>query len=1128
MGKAFLKNTADLLQKKHKRKQWQKIMISLSLVVALLTSCLLIHPAITMSRQATCGQEEHTHTEKCYEKKLICNKEEQSISESSETEGEESVEAHTHSDACYENVLICGKQEHTHSEACYPKEEEKKEEVAANTEEEKSEDKDVKSEDQEDKAEEKTEDTEKAEARTLKVDQADYTVEVDCPSEANIPKDAKLKVREIKKDSDEYQDYYEKAMKAVASGDETDISFARFFDISFEVDGKEIEPEAKVEVKITYDDKVEVPEKGKVKSVHFGNKTEVLDVKTNEKNGKMDEVKFDADSFSVYAIVGTETSIDGELTFPAEDQTFTAFITGYNISVNVPAKSFKDEVSLKAIEQSWADLASDVQNQLKEQGVSEENSQSLDLHFEDMYGKEIEPANKVSVKFTIKDENVVSAANSDESTVDVYHVEETKDEGGEVKEVEVKQVASTDDEKVVAYNEEQATAEFETDRFSTFTITWNNSNPLTVHLGYVNSNGQFVEFEDTYQVNSQNITRKTQLSDFVSSYSVDSGNNDNNTIIGIYTENPGAAQNKYDVSNYIGVSNDKWYLYSKYSSSRPIVSNLTDLYVVYDSDTSNYAAVYYIRLDGQAQPEYHNGESADGYPSSAYSKGILADSNGSKIINAANVLGENPQWIYKDGQDLTSYTLLQPTQEDMFNAIKAQGNSFTDNQGNRIDLSQYETATAFFTDYEVQWYVIKLHSSGTYYVNNDYTGKERNSSKIQYYKPTTYKYSGLWHIDGVLVKKDSVWLRYRSNIDANDSISSLSNTLIIDTSYARNTKTTVQGTWSNNTRVAAPPRRNDGFVFLHWNTERDDSGTTYNIGDDINLPNDVTLYAIWVEPTLTVTKTFSGVDALPYNFQVQIFEGTGESGTLFRTLSLADATASRDSNNNITGYTWRLTASDGVMFGRNYYAHEFNSDVEGYTLTPATTYGGGNTEYVTVQQINLNQNTVAINNVYEVAKIDITIKKTDTNGVSLSGATFRLTKGHEAATADSGIDATGNLIEGTDDAGNGNGIYSVMGLPDGTYTLTEVSAPAGYIILTEPLQFTVSKGTVTKVDGTDTSNMMTIDGTTVSVKNTAGQALPNTGGSGTMIYTLGGLLLIMGVALMYGFGLRRRRERRLN
>ena len=395
MGKAFLKNTADLLQKKHKRKQWQKIMISLSLVVALLTSCLLIHPAITMSRQATCGQEEHTHTEKCYEKKLICNKEEQSISESSETEGEESVEAHTHSDACYENVLICGKQEHTHSEACYPKEEEKKEEVAANTEEEKSEDKDVKSEDQEDKAEEKTEDTEKAEARTLKVDQADYTVEVDCPAEANIPKDAKLNVREIKTGTAEYNGYYEKAQKAVASGDETDISFARFFDISFEVDGKEIEPEAKVEVKITYDDKVEVPEKGKVKSVHFGNKTEVLDVKTNEKNGKMDEVKFDADSFSVYAIVGTEKgteNVNKPLEFDGKDYKITLT---YDADAGIPAGVTLDAKEITGDDaKTYADKASEKLN------AEVAESRFFDIHILDKDGNKIQPKKAVTIKIS--------------------------------------------------------------------------------------------------------------------------------------------------------------------------------------------------------------------------------------------------------------------------------------------------------------------------------------------------------------------------------------------------------------------------------------------------------------------------------------------------------------------------------------------------------------------------------------------------------------------------------------------------------------------------------------------------------------------------------------------------------
>lgn len=447
MGKAFLKNTADLLQKKHKRKQWQKIMISLSLVVALLTSCLLIHPAITMSRQATCGQEEHTHTEKCYEKKLICNKEEQSISESSETEGEESVEAHTHSDACYENVLICGKQEHTHSEACYPKEEEKEEStevnateeekkeegLTTNTEEEKSEDKDVKSED---KAEEKTE--EKAEACTLKVDQADYTVEVDCPAEANIPKDAKLNVREIKTGTAEYNGYYEKAQKAVASGDETDISFARFFDISFEVDGKEIEPEAKVEVKITYDDKVEVPEKGKVKSVHFGNKTEVLDVKTNEKNGKMDEVKFDADSFSVYAIVGTETLTGDVLT--ADGKTYTVTVT-YGADAKIPEGA---TLQVEEVDQN-SDEYINYSDQALKAITDDKDVEIASARFFDVSiivnGKEYEPQAPVTIKITYNDPfNVeigdeIKQVHFAENGTEVLDVDVNKDDNGQITDV---------------------------------------------------------------------------------------------------------------------------------------------------------------------------------------------------------------------------------------------------------------------------------------------------------------------------------------------------------------------------------------------------------------------------------------------------------------------------------------------------------------------------------------------------------------------------------------------------------------------------------------------------------------------------------------------------------------------
>lgn len=488
MGKEFFKKTTDLLQAKQKKKQWQKIVISLSLVVAMITSGLLIHPAITMERKAICGQEEHTHSADCYEKKLVCDKEEHTASEVEEAAAKgETIEEHKHSDSCYKEELTCDKKEHKHSEDCYPKETEAKEETsqAKSTEETKTTEapkaeETTEASKEEKKADEAKEETteekqeEKAEARTLTAKGEDYTVQVDCPAEAKIPENAELKVREIvkdkKSDKEEYEAYYKKAQDALKEkeGQETDISTVRFFDISFMVDGKEIEPAAKVEVKITYYKKVEVSDKGEVKSVHFGDdKTEVLDVKTNEENGKMDEVTFDATSFSVYGVVETETLTGDVLT--ADGKTYTVTVT-YGADAKIPeGASLKitefDERSL-----DYADAKALVVEKKKAEDENFDESamglDALDISIVDKDGKEIEPEAEVDVKIERKSLPEDMDAEALHDTMEVQHLDESGDT------IAVTTVISSEDTGKITTTDNTVTADFKISSFSTFTITW--------------------------------------------------------------------------------------------------------------------------------------------------------------------------------------------------------------------------------------------------------------------------------------------------------------------------------------------------------------------------------------------------------------------------------------------------------------------------------------------------------------------------------------------------------------------------------------------------------------------------------------------------------------------------------
>lgn len=137
-----------------------------------------------------------------------------------------------------------------------------------------------------------------------------------------------------------------------------------------------------------------------------------------------------------------------------------------------------------------------------------------------------------------------------------------------------------------------------------------------------------------------------------------------------------------------------------------------------------------------------------------------------------------------------------------------------------------------------------------------------------------------------------------------------------------------------------------------------------------------------------------------------------------------------------------------------------------------------------------------------------TLQKNNENGAALEGATFKL---YDAATGGNevsfytGIDAANNVTgdtavtEVTTDA---DGHASFYGLAKGTYYLEETKAPAGYNLLKERVKIEVT------ADTTDAAI------TDITIVNTKGFTLPSTGGMGTVIFTVVGIVIMVGAAIM--------------
>jgi LPXTG-motif cell wall-anchored protein len=157
------------------------------------------------------------------------------------------------------------------------------------------------------------------------------------------------------------------------------------------------------------------------------------------------------------------------------------------------------------------------------------------------------------------------------------------------------------------------------------------------------------------------------------------------------------------------------------------------------------------------------------------------------------------------------------------------------------------------------------------------------------------------------------------------------------------------------------------------------------------------------------------------------------------------------------------------------------------------------------------------NTLYAVWKrtASVTVKKTDDTGnKALTGAKFTFEKQNGNV-----WEAVQNYNKDTPLTISSEDGVEINDLDDGTYRLTETKAPDGYIISTSAIEFTINNGVPTGSSITS-STKTNDDGTTstvytLTVKNTPGKALPETGGPGTSGFLFGGLAMILAAGVVY-------------
>lgn len=291
-------------------------------------------------------------------------------------------------------------------------------------------------------------------------------------------------------------------------------------------------------------------------------------------DGTANQIQIEGRRSTVYGCYLEEVKPVKTLTYENDDVTITVDADAEGI---IPAGSSLQVVPIVQNDGQTAAQYNEVKSQLEEKVKDEEYDiagfLAYDISFIDKNGNKVEPNGEVKVTMDYKQEAIPEEVNTDDSLdVTVMHLEENNN--GSVKEV-VDMVA---DESKVAVVEttgsaEVTKAEFVTDSFSVYTITWTRKfgNTRTVNFHYVDTSGADIKgLDDTASKNGNETINLSEYQTNVPEYThkittIDSYNN-TTEVTSIIRENNNFYYNDKNHS-WSGSGNNTYDVYFVYESN---------------------------------------------------------------------------------------------------------------------------------------------------------------------------------------------------------------------------------------------------------------------------------------------------------------------------------------------------------------------------------------------------------------------------------------------------------------------------------------------------------------------------------------------------------------------------------